>query len=349
MSMPANLDNRIRGDFSDNTNLGPVDTTSFLFGNTEEKRNPAASPSGNQFLQMSKTDEEFPVLLRQGEATSSGALDSASGQSPVPESQNGWPTFRHRQAQQSLPTNTLRKASVAEEYDPNQTTPTRNTNRHSIEFGFTSPYAAESKRSSFASPSNGTNGMPKLTQSYSQNDVPTLKNNGVSGARSHAEQHLHNHNASIGRVPTNGMNNRHSRELSAGFKENDTGYRPSQSALHASAAPFGPALSAAENVGSPAAPQYQPANNYYGGYGMNMLTGGMSNLGLGQQAPPPVFNTTGGYPGAMGPGMNYYNPNANPYAAYGPQGRMQDSQARVIQSRRLQSGMCNYFLQIFAC
>jgi hypothetical protein len=64
-----------------------------------------------------------------------------------------------------------------------------------------------------------------------------------------------------------------------------------------------------------------------------MLNDAMGGMNLQQQFPAPGFN----YNAAPGPNMPQY---FNPYATYGPSGRVQDSQARVIQSRRLQSGTC---------
>lgn len=361
MSMPVtSLDLRGRGDLPDLASvLGHIDTAGYLFGEDDKEHNPAASPDHKGYLQMSNTKDEFPILVRRDGAgngtklsASSAALDLALSQSPGPDSQsNGWHGYRHRQAQQSLPANTFRKASQVDEYEIGQangtveSTPTKNmpNNRRSVEFNF-SPMNAESKRSSFASP---TNGMPKLTQSYSASDVPTLKNgtgvNGTNGLgfKSHAEQHLHNHNATLGRIPPNALSNRHSRELSTGFKDQE--YRPAQSGLHASAAPFGPAITSATplnnvagTVGSPTMSQYSTTttgnmNAPYYGYGMSMLNGAMNGLSLGSG--PQV----GGHQPFTPNGMYGNGPYYNPYATYGPAGRVQDSQARVIQSRRLQN------------
>jgi hypothetical protein len=356
MSMPVtNMEYRNRPDLPDVASvLGHIDTTGFLFG--EEERSVASQKA---FLQMGNTKDDFPVLVRRDGAgngtklsASSAALDLALSQSPGPDAHsNGWHGYRHRQAQQSLPANTFRKAPQVDEYETNgnfETTPKKNlaNNRRSVEF---SPINPESKRSSFASPNNG---MPKLTQSYSTSDVPTLKNGaGVNGANglgfnSHAEQHFHNHNASLGRIPQNVLSNRHSRELSSGYKESE--YRPAQSGLHASAAPFGPAItSAAPNGGipatisSPAMSQYSSvsaANAPYYGYGMSMLNGAMTNLNLGG-GPGPQYGGPAQYApnGMYGNGQQY-----NPYATYGPNGRVQDSQARVIQTRRLQNDSNKY-------
>jgi hypothetical protein len=161
------------------------------------------------------------------------------------------------------------------------------------------------------------------------------------GFNTHAEQHLHNHNANLGRIPYNAMNNRHSREVPNGYKEQD--YRSSYSGLHASAAPFGPGMTSAASVngvagtvGSPTMSQYAttPGSGapYYG-YGMSMLNGAMNGLSMGsgpQMGAPPSYGANGMFGGGQVP---YFNP----YATYGPAGRVQDSQARVIQSRRLQN------------
>ncbi|KAF2688636.1 ARM repeat-containing protein [Lentithecium fluviatile CBS 122367] len=345
--------------------LGSIDTAAYLFGDEGRDHNPAASPNHKSYLQMNTTDDKFPILVRRSAngngmelSASSAALDLALSQSPGPDGQsNGWPGHRHRQAQQSLPTNTFRKGSQVDEYEIGQangsveTTPTKNNNgnRRSVDFNFGSPMNtvnSGSKRSSFASPSN--NGVPKLQQSYSTNDVPTLKNGDAvngSGVNTHAEQHLQNHNVTLGRYPQSALHNRHSRELSTGFKEQE--YRSLQSGLHASAAPFGPSMtsSASTNgssgsngstIGSPTLSQYSTATGatapYYG-YGMSMLNGAMAGMSLGgpQLGSPPTYNPNGMYTaGGVPP---YYGA----YTQYGPNGRIQDSQARVIQSRRMQS------------
>src|SRR5690242_8494100 len=354
MSMPVTgLDLRGRDNLPDLASvLGHIDTTGYLFGEDDKEHNLAASPDHKAYLQMSNTNDKFPILVRRGDAgngtslsASSAALDLALSQSPGPETQSGWPSYRtHRQAQQSLPANTFRKGSQAEDYDTNtvngQTTP---KNRQSVEFNFTSPLRSDNKRSSFTSPSNG---MPKLTQSFSASNVPTLKNgNGANGGgangnvNAHAEQHFTQHNANLGRIPPHAVSHRHSRELSTSFKEQE--YRGATSGLHASAAPFGPAIttsgpgngSVSSTVGSPAMSQYSSStagNTPYYGYGMNVLNNAMSGLSVGTQyGGPPPYGPNGIYPGTG----QYFNP----YATYGPNGRVQDSQARVIQSRRLQN------------
>lgn len=310
MSMPVTgLDLRGRDNLPDLASvLGHIDTTGYLFGEEDKEHNPAASPDHKAYLQMSNTNDKFPILVRRGDAgngtslsASSAALDLALSQSPGPESQStGWPSYRtHRQAQQSLPANTFRKGSQAEEYDNGhsngQTTP---KSSH-----FTSPLRSDNQRSSYASPNNN---MPKLTQSFSASNVPTMKNgNGVNGnvsngnVNNHAEHHFNQHNANLGRIPPHAVSHRHSRELSTGFKEQE--YRPVSSGLHASAAPFGPAItstsqsngSLSSTVGSPAMSQYSgttAGNAPYYGYGMNMLNNAMNGMSLSgpQYGGPPL-------------------------------------------------------------
>ncbi|GME56648.1 Pumilio domain-containing protein [Neofusicoccum parvum] len=383
--------------------LGHIDTTNFLFGDDDEKpRNPAASPDVKSYLQMNATDDKFPILVRRdGEgamqlSAASAALDlaSISSHSPDPQS-NGWPTTtRHRHAQHSLPVNNLHKSDefgLDGAGGANGTeTPRRQTmnNRHSMEVRF-SPYGDSKRPGLLATPPNGSaNGMPKLQSSYSTNDIPTMKStNGLNGTpaggntglNSHAEQHLHNHNASMGRIPMNAVN-RHSRELSGGENRIEepkgaAAFRSMGSALQANAAPFGPVLTngnghsngngtsgATSNgntsttgvssptattisspngngtgITSPAMTQYgNPNAPYYGGYGMSMLNMGMQNIGLNGQAP---YNQMPNQMPMYGAPFNPYGqPFQQPFMQQPPaQPRFPDSQARVIQQRRMQN------------
>ncbi len=90
---------------------------------------------------------------------------------------------------------------------------------------------------------------PKLQQSFSAGDVPTVKTAGNasgfgSNTNNHAQQHFHHHNASIGRILAGALPTRHSRELSSDATLNGArethGYPTIGSTLHAQAVPFGP-------------------------------------------------------------------------------------------------------------
>ena len=204
--------------------------------------------------------------------------------------------------------------------------------------------------------------LANIQSSYSTSDIPTMKHTNSLGTtitppKTHAQQHFHNHNASLGRIPphainsnvinssvntsvnnaaNNAANNRHSRELSGGEahrEEQTNGYSQYQSGLQASAAPFGPSATAATSTESISSPvthvgtaQY-PSPAYYGGYGMQLMNMGMSPMHMASTLP---FNN---------PMQAYQSQGAfSQYPNFGPPGRFPDSQARVIQQRRLQNG-----------
>lgn len=284
-------------------------------------------------------------------SASSAALDLALSQSPGPDANaNGWGVFnnRHRHSQQSLPMNTLHISTPSSQSkEPTSPISVRPGYRHSLDLNFFESHQDTS--SQVSSPTSHTQATPpKLQSSYSANDVPTMRSaaNSISGSNgtpnSHAQQHLHNHNASLGRIPPNALNNRLSRDLNqadnpAIREAQNGGYQSIQSALQASAAPFGPALTQGMSQASlpPAmtapTPQQQYAlapapgaapggvPGYYNNYNMQMMTMGMQNMQMAQ----PMY------------------PQQNPYANYGgmyPQNPVRDSQARVIQQRRQNDG-----------
>lgn len=379
------LRNRASNDLPDLASvLGHINTTSYLFGDDDDKpagkgHNTSASPNIKSYLQMNTTDDKFPILIRRdGDgpmqlSASSAALDLALSQSPGPESQsNGWSSLpRHRQAQHSLPMNTLRQDN-SDEYGVVQQsgnvmdTPTKAmpSNRHSMEVKYT-PFG-ESKRSSLLStPPGAAPAMPKLQSSYSTNDIPTMKSaNGLGsssgapdtpGINAHAEQHLHNHNASLGRIPAHVLNKRHSREMSGGDSRMDdqkSPFRSVPSALHASAPAFGPPAGSASNMSSPTIPtaaqnsmspnmmqNYNTNNNSSGQshpyfnqqYPVGMLAAGMGNVQLGM--PQNQWNSA--MPMYQNP-YGQFSPGGG-YAQFGGPPRIPDSQARVIQQRRMQN------------
>jgi hypothetical protein len=210
-------------------------------------------------------------------------------------------------------------------------------------------YGSQDGGSQVASPLQHAQATPpKLQTSYSANEVSTMRStaNGISSVNStpnsHAQQHLHNHNASLGRIPPNAMNNRLSREMTASEgaslrEAQNGGYQSIQSALHASAPPFGPSLTQGLSqapipspMTSPTAQQPYPVPGYYNGYGINMLSMGMQNMQIGQ----PIYSQH------------------NPYANYGGMYTqapppVRDSQARVIQQRRQNDG--EGMLRILKC
>ncbi|KAI9759398.1 MAG: hypothetical protein M4579_002387 [Chaenotheca gracillima] len=368
-SMPATgLNFRTRANVPDLASvlgLGQINTTRFLFGDDDSEKplrkdqHSTTSPGVKSYLQMNATDDKFPILVRRDDfpgllSASSAALDLALSQSPGPESQtNGWPTSfnRHRPAQHSLPMNTLPAQSSITQSNGNGTqtprnqqsssgapTTPRNVDRNSLELHY-NPFAESNKGSNGAGKPVGSAAQvtpPKLQTSYSANDIPTMKSTNsfvtTPSANSHAQQHFHNHNASLGRIPPNAANKRQSRELSSGDgtvpaarETQSTNFQPAQSSLQPNSPPFGlPTSSPSSSSGVPsamsptAATPFSPPG-YYGGYNMQMMNMNMNmnGLHLGSPAYPP---------------QNQYSP--SPYPVYGYMNRGNDSQARVMQQRR---------------
>lgn len=355
--------------------LGQINTTSFLFDDEDAKES-NTSPDVKNYLQMNATDDKFPILVRRNDypgvvsfvrtylllviahgllqlSASSRALDLALSQSPGPEAQaNGWtPVAGHRLSQQGPPQTVLTSSTNGQMSNsgPNaesqKSTETmsnlRNPNRHSMEASLAAYNAQSSQASSTDSSRPSTLGS--IHNSYSTNDVPTLKKtNGLVATnttppKSQAQQQFHNHNASLGRIPPSAISHRHSRELSGGDVRRDeptNGYQQMMSALQASAASFGPATTAASPVESLPNPMAQlntmqfPTQAFgYPQYGMQMMDIGMTPMNM---ASPMAFHNQ------MQP---FQTQNAYTlYPNYPVQNRFQDSQARVIQQRRIQTG-----------
>ena len=226
--------------------------------------------------------------------------------------------------------------------DPEPVGNSRQLNRHSLEASMAA-YAQANLPNQLSSHegSSGSSSRPNLSNiqsSYSTNDIPTMKNSNtvatITPPKTHAQQHFHNHNASLGRIPANAMNNRHSRELSGGDnrqEEQNNGFQNTQG-LHGNATPFGPPASIADVMTNQMAqlninPQYSPA--FYSGYGMQLMNMGMAPV---QMSNPMAYNQQ----------MQLFQPQ-NGFGAYQnqgyqQQGRFQDSQAMVIRQRRMQNG-----------
>ena len=334
----------------------------------------ATSPDVNTYLQMNTTDDKFPILIRNNQrvsqvaghgegptngqpqlSASSAALDLALTQTPAVDSQtNGWAALgRHRPSQQSLPQNNLDtgtnnrlsidslNGSSRQSLDESIESPltARQVNRHSME----ATLAAYGQHSLSSQPSNKapTNrpSLANLQSSYSTNDIFTIKKavgvvSPISPPMTKAEQHFHNHNASLGRIPANAVNPRHSRDLHKTDEAQDekpTPQKATQSELHASAPPFGPSMMSSV-TSEQVVPGYgnmtafaNPA--YYGGYGMQQVMNmGMTPLAMNGQA-------------NFGNQMTAFQ-NQVPYSTYQHNAHRParfDSQARIIRERRIQN------------
>ena len=280
-------------------------------------------------------------------SASSAALDLALSNS---EQSEGWTPFaRHRLSQQGLP-QTMNSLSLgpsststsnSESQKSSEAMGNTRLNRHSMEASLAA-YGQPNQHGQVVSNEPVRPTLANIHPSYSTNDVPTLKKaNGIvsniTPPKTQAQQQFHNHNASLGRIPSSAISNRHSRELSGGDARRDeqpNGYQQVLSGLQASAAPFGPPTTASSPVDSVPNAVAQlnnamqfPNQAYYPAFGMQMMNMGMTPMHM---ANPMAFHNQ----------MQAFQPQNgfSPYPNYVSQGRFQDSQARVIQQRRMQNG-----------
>ena len=168
-----------------------------------------------------------------------------------------------------------------------------------------------------------------LLSSFSTNDLPTVKNStglpiNISPSKANIDQHFHNHNANLGRIPPGAASNRQSRDfpvvpVTTDSKRDDK-VQSVQSLLHPSATPFGPSMvsTTESNALSTALLPYS-ANVGPGAYGFGMQTYNLSSNSPTNQ-------------------VQAVQASYNGYSVYGGYGRLQDNQTRVIHQRRQQSG-----------
>lgn len=331
--------------------LGQINTTSFLFDDEDSKES-TTSPDVKNYLQMNATDDKFPILVRRNEfpgvlSASSAALDLALSN---PDQSEGWTPFaRHRLSQQGL-SQTMNSLSLGHSSSGTSNSDSQQSseamgnarlNRHSMEANLAA-YGQQIQHGQAVSNEPVRPTLANIHSSYSTNDVPTLKKaNGlmsnITPPKTQAQQQFHNHNASLGRIPSSAISNRHSRELSGGDARRDeqtNGYQQVHSGLQASAAPFGPPTTAASPVDSMPNAIAQLNNamqfhnqGYYPAFGMQLMNMGMTPMHMAN--PMAFHNQMQGFQAQNG---------FSPYPHYGSQGRLQDSQARVMQQRRMQNG-----------
>ncbi|KAK1995959.1 ARM repeat-containing protein [Colletotrichum falcatum] len=296
--------------------LDQTGTTRFLFGEEDT--------SGDNKYGQNNGDDNFPTLVRRDDQMSLSAINTSA--------HNGAPS-----------------GDIGN----------RSSVRHSLDLKFYPDAPSDNNQNPVVSPT-GNHMMatpPKLQSSFSANDVPTVKTtNGGLITNNHAQQHFHNHNASIGRIPAGAVAGRHSRELSndnsmGGHREQSGPYPSIQSALQANAAPFGPGLTPGQGFPHTSQGNQNPngtatagPGNGYGGfypsgyispnsngpptsgpYGLPLLAMSMQNMNLnnGNTMYPP--QNYAGYGSLYTPQQQQQQP---------PQSQPRDSQARVIQHRR---------------
>ncbi|KAK0615811.1 armadillo-type protein [Bombardia bombarda] len=331
-------------------------TTGFLFGDEDSNSGERATPTVQ--ANNNNSTDPFPTLFRQQGypnmlSASSSTLNLAQSESAGPEksSSDGWNGINKHRSQQSMSAigSTPLNGATGSVGSPQEVTTIGSrpaSIRHSLDgmkfYHEAATPAAASESSSVVSPPTNhiTATPPKLQQSYSANDVPTVKNTTPSSglatnANNHAQQHLHNHNASLGRIPAGAMPHRHSRELSndaslANSRENGGGYPSITSTLHANAAPFGPPSTQALPPTSVTSPT--SANPYYYN-GPNYAPNG-NGAPTNPNSLPMLFNTMAISSSLSAPYSPHNYTGYNPLYGATSRQQPQDSQARVIQNRR---------------
>ena len=296
-------------------------------------------------------------------SASSAALDLALSASPGPDasSTRGWSNVNRHRPQHSLPiinNNPAQQTSSLASLNSSRNSSVRN----SLDLNYLPEITGDPSNGIMTSQGSGNSGIatpPKLQSSFSTNDVPTIKNQSSSSmtgpnANNHAQQHFHNHNASMGRIPVGAVSHRHSREMSAdaaigGSREQSQAFQSIQSALQASAAPFGPSTAAAAPLSNPAVSSpngnghvnnfngFFPPNNYGmpgGGSGFNSANGSSGgnmpnalnssanmNNGMGTMANPPNGLNNGNNYGMhmLTSGMQGMSVNTQAANGYNPQ------------------------------
>jgi hypothetical protein len=170
-----------------------------------------------------------------------------------------------------------------------------------------------------------------LQSSYSTNDLPTVKGNGtgmsITPPQSHNE-HVHRHNASLGRTSQTSVNNNQSK---ADFDEIE--FHGNQSTLHASAPPFGPQISSTasnQHASGSHVPMSLP-------FGVPAVTGSVPALNYGMQPYVGQQNSINGHMQSFGGAAAY-----NGYPTYGgPAVRFNESATRGNMAQRRQENEAN--------
>lgn len=339
----------------------------------------ANSPSLHPLELVVLRASDLGVLFLQLSA-SSAALDLALSPSPKPDASRNWSNVNRHRAQQSLSSlSSLNiNGSSSQLGDISAIGSSRPASmRHSLDLKYI-PESGDGNAGVISPKSNHVNiTPPKLQSSFSANEIPTVKSSSGSSmmannANNHAQQHFHNHNANMGRIPAGAVQARHSRELSGDSSMNAGrdqvgAYQSIHSALQASAAPFGPSMttsaapfSSATATSASTAPTMNGMNGMNGMNNVNGLNGGNSVNGMngfpgyypqngyqnngsnGAQFGGPMLaagmqqlNLNGVTSGNMYPVQNFAGYNGVPFQ-HGSGAAQRDSQARVIQNRRQQ-------------
>ncbi|KAF4556781.1 Pumilio-family RNA-binding repeat-containing protein 3 [Elsinoe fawcettii] len=366
-SMPVNSNYSIT---SFSPNLGPVNGTGFPFGDDEGRRSKrssailTASPDSKTFLALHQTDDKFPILVRRGTDTITAFSGPVTPLDMSEESGQEYPrtersiAARHRQ---SLPPSAIRNSSTFEGVSLDSilsdATTAKNTaaNRRSMEVKFSG--LVEPKRPGLlVSPQkNGVNGNPKVSASYSTNDIPTLKsisslnhdsknNSAVQTPAEEVPQPVQPSQANFSKPlppgpPTSAPQGYFGQDPENPYRAPPNARQPS-GPIYTGHNMFQDAIAgaAAAQAGASA---YPPQTQYQNGFNMDSLTGAFGGMGLGASRPshqspyaaqPQPYAGYGGY-GPYGPaaGSRYVDG-----PAYGGRVRPHRDSSNPIMQARLQ-------------
>jgi hypothetical protein len=316
----------VSGNPTNTLGINSLSAINSLFANEDDyvppSRHRHTASTDNSILHVDTTNDDFPILLRRITDSSSSMMGPPSmTTSGVPGRLSSF--RRHRHGQQSLPMNTLQRDDNDFAFSHARAPSLLDfslgsTSRSSIDLTQTS--AIGSNRSSLITP-------PSLRATMSTNDVPTLGNQNLAGL-THAEQHLQNHNVSLGRYP-------HRRNLSSGRLVSESA--GTSQALPTSTNGTLPPLVTAN--GLPNSTLFSSPTNVLPT--ANSLSGGLFNVQAHMY--PGIYNVQPSNLGLTGQGMAF--PGQMPYNVTMPyvnnvngfQPRVRDSQQAIIAQRRAQN------------
>ena len=366
--MPVTSYDRKRNAADLSTNLGSLNTTSFLFDDDEKPisrsgraSNKTSPPDTKTYLQVFHTADGFPKLIRRDEngepvVGPSAALDLALAQASKPEQQVPERTTasRHRI---SLPPSALSSNGVIAPLNSilanANDTKAAASNRRSMEVKFT----GDTKRPALMAtpPRVMPNGVTKPQASYSTNDIPTLKTikseqalnthvTSPSSQPSHLAEATSDQSGSIiNQISSSTASSRQSQEYSnlTGSQEtNDHAFSPQTSSTAPSSSTTMQSQAAYQASGYPQYSQQQPQYGQLGFYGnqhvpnTQALTNEFANMQMN-----PTYNHQGpfsnGIPQYQQNGYNVHSFNHNSQVMSGGAPRYENNRAN--SQRKIQA------------
>lgn len=377
--MPVTLPARQkRESFPDYPSMGltQIDTTSILFGDEDDRHDVVTSPVVKNYLQAHTTDDKFPVLLRSNHkpgtvgylsyqnsisnslklSASSAALDLANLQTVQSEAKsNGWPSsfhHLHRQPQNGLSQTNLEGRQGLHSSSSSQqsvetvvesTNTQRQLNHHSMEATLAALAGQSNLGQSMANGSSSSRPNLINLQSYSTNDIPTVKASGTNpnpmvstSGPGDKDYSFQKHNFNFGRTPGNIITNRLSRDLITGEALADDPpttaklLNESSTEMQANATPFGGIDSSAQSTGiSP----YEGQNFYP--YNTSPVAMGMNQMQHGGMNGDNYMNGMQYYPQQQQQQHQQQHQQYSNYNQFNAGGRYQDNQQKVNRQGRV--------------